>query len=397
MKKIKTYKFKLVPNKEQEATLAHNLDVTRFIYNLCLDYKKTLFQNHNISISKNDIQKELKYIKNETEWMKDLHSQTVQDVTDRLFVAYDNFFRRVKKGETPGFPKFAKKDFWSSFKFKQGVGICKNTNKLKLPKVGKVKFKKSQEIIGNIKTASIKKENDGWFVCLSCELDIKPKPQIDRVVGIDLGIKELMIDSFGDKISNPKTLNVWQKKLSKKQRELSRRKKGSNNRKKSKDDLRNIHEKISRIRKDNLHKISTKIISENQVIICEDLKVKNMQKNHKLARSISDASWSMLMSMLEYKSDWYGRNFIKVAPHYTSQDCSDCGWRNEELTLKDRFWVCQDCEAEHDRDINAAKNIRNRGINKLKEAGHVFSTFGDMVEVAQPAEELLGVVVGENQ
>lgn len=378
-----------MPNKEQESTLFHYLNTTRFIYNLCLDYKKDLYQNYNISISKNDIQKELKDIKNETEWISSLHSQVIQEVTDRLFVSYDNFFRRVKKGENPGFPKFAKKDFWSSFKFKQGVKVHPNTNKVNIPKVGKIKFRKSQEVFGVIKTASIKKEVDGWYVCLNSELNIKKYEPNSNVVGLDLGITDLVVDSFGNKIENPKTLKVWRDKLIKAQRELSKKQKGSNNRYKVKQKLRKIHLKIARIRKDNLHNVTKKIINENQVIICEDLNVQNMQKNHKLAGSISDASWSNLVSMLEYKSKWYGREFIKVSPKYTSKDCSNCGNRNEELELKDRVWTCSKCDCKHDRDINAAINIRNRGIEKLKEAGHVFSIFGDMVEIIQPAEKPL--------
>ena len=387
MEQIKSYKFKLVPNKEQEIAFYHYIDTTRFIYNFCLYYKKILYQNHNINISKNDIQKEFKDIKNETEWMSDIHSQVVQDVTDRLFTSYDNFFRRVKKGDTPGFPKFAKKDFWCSFKFKQGVSYCKNTNKIKLPKLGKVKFRKSQEILGNIKTASIIKESDGWYISLSCEEYIEPLKKVNKVIGIDLGLKDLIIDSNGSVFGNPKTLKIWEDKLIEAQKSLSKKVKGSNNRKKAKERLRKIHSKIARIRKDNLHKITDKIISENQVIICEDLKIKNMMKNHKLAKSIGDASWSTLINMLEYKAKWYGRTFLKVNPNYTSQDCNVCNKRNSELTLKDREWTCVECETHHDRDINAAINILNRGILILKEAGHVFSTFGDMVRVISSAEE----------
>ena len=168
---------------------------------------------------------------------------------------------------------------------------------------------------------------------------------------------------------------------------LSRKKKGSNNKNKAKDKLRSLHQKISRVRADNLHKITNKIISENQVIICENLNARGMLKNHKLAKSISDASWGILVSMLEYKSFWYGRDFLRVPAHYTSQDCNGCGWRNSELKLSDRRWTCGGCNEINDRDVNAAKNIRDKGINKLKEAGHVFSIFGDMVVNGQPAEE----------
>ncbi len=375
---IKTYKFRLLPTKSQETTLDSWLGATRFVYNLCLEYKITAYKTYGTTISKNDIQKELKEIKNETEWLKDIHSQTLQDVTDRLFTAYDNFFRRVKQGGAAGFPRFARKGLWSSFRFKQGVGICENTNKLKLPKIGKVKFKKSQEIRGTIKTASIKKEGGLWYMSLTCEEDIRPLPRTNSIIGLDLGIKSLIVSSNGKVYDNPRTLNKWSKRLADAQRSLSRKMKGSNNRQKAKVFVAKIHKRISSTRRDNLHKITTQIISENQVIICEDLKASNMLKNGRLAKSISDASWATLVGMLEYKSAWNGRTLLKVSPHHTSQDCSNCGHRNKELTLDVRSWVCGSCGAEHDRDRNAAMNILNKGITELKEAGHVFSTHGDI-------------------
>ncbi len=385
---IKTYKFKLFPNKVQCETLSHYLSTTRFIYNLCLEYKIAAYRCNKTNISKNDIQKELKDIKNETEWMKDLHSQVIQDVTDRLFASYDNFFRRVKQGASEaGFPKFAKKDFWTSFKFKQGVKIRENTNKIVLPKIGPIKFVKSRDIKGAIKTASIKKEFDGWYVCITFEEETKHLSPNTSFIGIDLGIKDLAITSKGVVFNNPKTLIKWSDKLTECQRMLSRKIKGSNNRKKVKNRLKRLHAKVSRIRRDYLHKVSSQMVSDNQVIVCEKLSTKNMMQNHKLAKSISDASWSMLTSMIEYKAKWMGRTFIQVAPNYTSQDCNACGFRNKELTLSVREWICPDCKTSHDRDVNAAKNILNKGIAKLKEAGHVFYTSGDMVDTSLPAEE----------
>lgn len=382
---IKTYKFRLLPSKTQEETLESWLCATRYIYNLCLDYKITTYKANGTNISKNDIQKELKDIKNEVSWLKNIHSQTLQEVTDRLFTAYDNFFRRIKNGETPGFPRFAKKDFWSSFRFKQGVGICENTNKVKLPKIGKVKFKKSQELVGVIKNASIKKDNNLWYISITCEQEIKYLPMNNIAVGLDLGIKELLISSEGEVYGNPKKLHKWSNKLASAQRSLSRKIKGSKNRQEAKLRVSKLHQKIARIRKDNLHKVTTKIISENQVIVCENLKVSNMLKNRKLSKSISDASWSKLTNMLEYKALWHGRTFIKFPPHHTSQDCNACGYRNSELTLAVRNWTCPNCNTHHDRDVNAALNILNKGLKKLKEAGHAFFTYGDIELVGAEA------------
>jgi putative transposase len=388
---IKSYKFKLKPTKEQWVILNSWLGATRFMYNLCLDYKTNVYTANKTNISKNDIQKELKEIKNETSWMKNVHSQVIQDVTDRLFVSYDNFFRRVKQGvEEVGFPKFAKKNKWSSFKFKQGVRVLENTNKISLPKIGKIKFIKSQDIIGDIRTTSIKKEYDGWYVVICCEVNIQPKEILNKEIGLDLGLKELVITSDGEFFYNPKTLKIWEKRLETCHRNLSRKKKGSKNRKKNIIELQKLYAKISAIRKDYLHKTSSQIVNENQVIVCEKLNIQGMLKNHKLAKSISDAGWGMLVSMLEYKSKWAGRTFIQVAAHYTSQDCNVCGYRNSELTLKDREWTCPECNTVHDRDINASINILNKGIKNLTETGHVFDTLkhiGDMECNSNPAEE----------
>jgi putative transposase len=382
---MKTYKFRLCPTKSQEQSLESWLGATRFVYNLCLEYKTTTYKANGINISKNNIQKELTIIRNETEWLKSVHSQTIQDVTDRLFIAYDNFFRRVKQGETPGFPRFAKKDLWSSFRFKQDVGLCENTNKIKLPKIGKVKFRKSQDIIGVIKKTSIKKDRGLWYICLTCKKNTNHLKINNNAVGIDLGIKHLATTSEGETQDNPKTFHKWSKRLASAQKSLSRKVKGSKNRNKTKSLVAKLHQKIAYIREDNLHKITTNIINENQVIICENLKINNMLKNHKLAKSISDASWATLTNMLEYKALWMGRTFIKVPPHHTSQDCNVCGYRNANLTLNVREWTCPECNAEHNRDVNAAINILNKGIEKLKEMGHTFLTHGDIELVGAEA------------
>ncbi len=198
MTRMKTYRFKLMPTKAQEHAFVCWLGTTRYVYNLCLDYKKTLYSDCGISISKNDIQKELSSIRRETPWMNDVHSQVMQDATDRLFLAYDNFFRRVKQGEEPGFPKFTNKNRHKSFRFKQGVKVLTNESKLFLPKIGHVRFHQSQAIEGVIKTASIRKEPSGWYCCLSCEVDIAPLPPVEGIIGIDLGLKHVVVTSDGE-------------------------------------------------------------------------------------------------------------------------------------------------------------------------------------------------------
>lgn len=369
-----TYKFKLKPTKEQTIELNQWLGTCRFVYNLCLGYKKDVYNCYQKSVSKNDLQKELALIRKEYNWIGNVHSQTIQDVTDRLDKAYQSFF----KGN--GFPRFAKKNYYSSFNFKQGVKLCENTNKIKFPSLGKISFRKSREIPSEIKFAIIKKEYNGWYVCLVCEKEIKNNfhNKKENVLGIDLGIKDYIITSTGDKIPNPKYLRQYEKKLKSVQRDLSRKEKGSNNKKKNIFLLQKAHAKVKNVRKDFLHKLSTKTVNENQVIVMENLQIKNMIKNHNLAKSISDAGWGMFTEMLKYKSALNEKELILISPNYTSMDCSDCGWRNQNLTLKDREWTCEGCGVIHDRDFNAAKNIKQKGIKKLKEAGHVFSTCGNI-------------------
>ena len=376
---IKSYKFKLTPNKTQQLRLNQWLGTCRFVYNLCLGYKKSLYSSYGISISKNEMQKELSQIRKEYDWIGDVYSQTIQDVTDRLDKTYQSFF----KGG--GFPKFAKRGEYSSFAFKQGVGICENTNKIKLPSLGKISFRRHRDIPGEIKYAILKKEYNGWFISLICETDKEIKTPNENIIGIDLGIKDFLITSNGDKKSNPKHLRQHELELKSIQRNLARKKKRSENRKKNIFELQKVHAKVRNTRKDFLQKLSTEIINESQVIIVEDLQVKNMVKNHKLAKSISDAGWGMFRSMIKYKCEFHGRVFCEVTPHNTSRKCSCCGWIKEDLTLDIREWVCQECGVIHDRDINAAENIKQKGIKKLQEAGHVFSTYGDMVQNAEPA------------
>jgi len=361
MQQIKTYPFKLKPTKTQAQSFAQWLGSCRYVYKLCLDYKKQLYTTHSIPISKNDIQKEIAGIAQEVDWIGQVHSQTLQEVTDRLFKAYDGFF----KGN--GFPKFAKKGLYSWFSFKQGVKLHQNTSTVQLPKIGKVKYRKSQTVEGEIKTANISKQADGWYISLACEVEILPLENNTNVVGLDVGVKSFA--TFSDSrppVENPQYLYEYQHRLTKAQRSVSRKKAVAK--------LTKRHLKVSNTRKDFQHKISIQLIRENQTIVVEDLKVSNLLKNHKLAKAISDCGWNhgaarRFTEMLAYKAKWYGRTFLKVSPHSISQDCSICDNRNSELTLKDREWTCKSCHTTHDRDVNAAVNIRNRGLDKACQLG----------------------------
>jgi len=374
MKQIKTYHFKLNPTRAQEQTFAQWLGSCRYVYNLCLDYKKQLYTSHKIAINKNDIQKELSAIAKEIAWIGCIHSQTLQEVTDRLFKTYEGFFKQVK-----GFPKFAKRNQYRSFTFKQGIKIHQGINSIQLPKIGMVNYRKSQTVEGIIKTASIIKDADGWYVAICCEAAIIPLSSVENTLGLDVGIKSFLVTSDGVVVDNPKHLYKREYRLRKAQRAVSRKKKGSNNRKKAVQKLARAHQKVKNARKDFHHKLSTQLIRENQTIITENLQIKNMIKNHTLAKSISDAGWYQFIQMLEYKSKWYGRELIKVVPNHTSQDCSVCGWRHKELQLKDRSWTCINGHTL-ERDLNAAINIRNKGVGHTPSAWEIYSDIGRVAQ-----------------
>lgn len=374
MNTIKTFHYKLKPNKTQAIELNKWLGTCRFLYNIALEYKIMLYGRGKKTISKFDLIKELVDVKKVEgfEWIKEVPSQTLQAVIERLDNSYQRFFKL-----SAGFPKFAKKSKYKSFLIKQGVEIYGNC--VRLPKIGLIKFFNSRPIESKIKTATIRKEADGWYISLVFEGEVKELELIEKTVGIDVGLKHFLVNSDNEKIENPRTYRKHQKKLAKCQRKIARTKKCSNNRKKLVNKLSRLHQTIKNIRNDFLNKVSIKLINENQVIVVEDLQIKNLVKKPKaqqnesgtgfkpnkakakggLNKSILDAGWGTFFNKLDYKSKWYGRTFVKVSPQYTSMDCStnECGFRLDKLTLKIREWQCPKCHITHDRDVNASRNI----------------------------------------
>ena len=256
--------------------------------------------------------------------------------------------------------KSRKSNYHSYTTNNQKCSVAIEGNKLKLPKIGLVKIKLHRTFVGIIKSTTISKTPSGkYYASILVDVENKQLAKTDVKIGVDVGLKEFAITSNGDKYENPKWLRKSEKRLAKLQKSLSRKKLGSNNRKKARLQVAKLHERIANQRNDFLHKLSTKLLHENQVVVIEDLKVKNMQQNHKLAKAISEVSWAEFRRMLEYKAQWYGREIIIAPSNYaSSQLCSNCGYKNTDVKdLKIREWKCPSCGSVHDRDINASKNL----------------------------------------
>ena len=309
-------------------------------------------------------------------FLKEADSLALSNAQLNRNTAFKSFF-----SHKTGFPKFkSKRNDQSYTTNNQGsVKFSNNKRYISIPKCPRIRIKKHRDFIGTIKSITVSMTTDNkYYISLLVESEIKPLKESNRTIGLDLGLKDLIVDSNGKKYKNHKYLTKSQNKLAKEQRKLSKMIKGSHNRNKQRIKIARLYKHIQNQRNDYLHKLSRRIIDENQVIVLEDLKVKDMEQNNELARSITDDSWSRLVSMLTYKADWYGRKIIKVPSTYpSSQLCSSCNYQNP-LTkdLRVRKWTCPNCGMVHDRDINAAKNILRKGIEMLtKDGAHPDSLF----------------------
>ena len=389
---LKSFRYRIIPSASQAELINKHIGCARFVYNNALAFKQSEYTKDKTNHSWYSLVKRLPDLKKENEWLKEVNSQSLQQSIVNMNAAFENFF----KGRAD-FPKFKKKGRGKqSFNILQSIKI--DNDKLIIPK-----FKKGIDIVlhrplkGTIRQATISRTQTGkYFVSILCEtgeVEKQLKPVNEKTtVGVDLGIKSFLVASNGKEYDNPKYLRKAQDKLKYNQRQYSKHK---GTRRKYKVAL--LHEKVANQRKDFLHKVSTELIRENQSIALEDLNIKGMVKNHCLAGSISDAGWGMFVAMLEYKAKWNGVNILRIGRFEpSSKTCSECGYINKELTLKDREWTCPECGAVLSRDFNAAINIKNFALNKLctehtlKNHGTLSSLEEALTHEAQPISYAVG-------
>ena len=375
---LKAYKVRLYPNEEQQIFFAKSFGCTRFIWNKMLCDKIEHYRE-----TKTELKNTPAQYKKEFEWLKEVDSLALANVQQNLRAAYSKFF----KGS--GFPKFKKKGQRDSYTTNNQKGtVAITTNSVKLPKIGHINAKFPSAICGLIKSATISRAPSGkYFVSLLVETIVEPFTKTNSNIGIDLGLTDFIVLSDGTKVANPKFLSKLQAKLGREQKILAKRREvakaanrklsESRNYQKQRLKVAKVYEKITNSRHNFLHKLSFNLIKNHDVIAIEDLNVKGMVKNRKLAKAISDSSWSAFTTMLAYKAEWYGRELIKIDRWYpSSKTCSGCGHllTKAELSLSVRSWDCPNCLQNNDRDINASVNILNEGLRLVKQSKTVGAT-----------------------
>lgn len=358
----RTYEFRLRPTQPQERRMVETLNACRFVYNWAIEDRRNLYTYAKYSTSFFDQAKYLPILKVEHPWLKEVHAHTLQDALRRADRAFQAFFHRVKVGQKPGYPRFKGRNRYDSFTFKQwGNGASFDGKRLSLSKIGRVRIVLHRPVEGEIKTCTIKRRADGWYALFSVELEpaaMSMRPA--NPVGVDVGIEAFATLSTGEKIENPRHLNVNLKTLAKAGRKVSRRKKGSGRYRKAVHHLKLEHLRVARTRKDFHFKTAKRLAERFNPICVEKLNIRGMLSNSHWARSISDASWGQFLGILSNKAESAGSAVIAVEARGTSQECSNCGATVPKATSKRRH-RCGACGYDADRDVNAARNILRRG------------------------------------
>ena len=362
---VKSFKVRIYPTKEQQVLLEKTFGASRFVYNHFLKLKQYLYQEFKIKITYNHMSKMLTELKRQKQWLRVPDKWALQNALKDLDNAYTKFYNGS------GYPKFKRKDDKNSYRTNYRIKI--DNSFISIPKVGLLRYKDKYKLeecnILKIYNITISKTPSGkYYASISAEVYIPCFERTNQNIGIDLGIKDFAILSNGMKINNPRILEHLEDKYRRLAKSLSRKVKGSANYQKAKLKLARFHEKISNIRKDFLHKLSTKLVRQYDIICIETLSVKNMIKNHRLSKAIQDVAHSEFVRQLEYKAEWYGKTISKIDTFYpSSQLCSSCGYKNSDVkNLKIREWTCPECRVHHDRDVNSAMNILNEGLRLLE-------------------------------
>lgn len=369
----KTFRYRLEPTEAQRQLFTRFAGSCRFVFNHGLSVRQARYKADGTTLSYADQSRSLTEMKRvkKTSWLKEINAQVLQQSLKDLDAAYQSFFRRVKGGGKPGYPMFKKRGQQDAFRYPQDVKA--NNNKVYLPKIGWVAYRNSRPIEGKILQTTVKREGEHWFVSLACEVTlVDPKPVSvtrERAIGIDVGLKTFAVLSDGTEIANPRFLKAVLVKLKKAQQAMSRKTKRSDRWQKQVAKVAKLHVKVKNARKDFAHKASTAIVKNHDVIAVEDLNISGLVRNRCLSRAISDASWGMFLSMLEYKASWTGKHFVRIGRFEpSSKMCSGCG-QQQPMPLSVRTYACGGCGLVLDRDLNASLNIRSAGLAVLNARG----------------------------